>query len=747
MNLCDFSAVVALIKKYITEDLLPNQVDLMYELFGNFMSDEENTDFDFDNGLVCRWIKGQARISPRICSYYRNNNAKNNLKTDIAERILPISYDSSMLTQELQNLVIQDSGISEKQKKNLLNSYPCKTAKQEAECIADVLCFTFDRPFIKRDNQTKNLLFSANLSPMLSNFIMDDDFPKPCKWFCGREKEIADIHALLTENNKLFLTGIAGIGKSEVAKAYAKTHKNDYTNILYINYSGNLVADISNLDFIDDLDVDNNEEKFKKHNRFLRSLKEDSLIIIDNFNSTKDDFLSIILKYRCKIIFTTRNKFTNYKSMILNEIEDKNTLFQLVSAFYSQANENQNTIFEIINSVHSHTFAVELIARLLENGILEPDELFEKLLSEKVNISSSDKIGANKDGFSSNETYYNHIRMLFSLYELSSEQQKIMCNMTVMPKDGISARRFAIWLKLSNLNTINELIEMGFITDKPARVISLHPMVLEIALADIKPTVTKCFNLCDSIQNECLMHGIDLPYHSEMFETVQNIINFTQKDEQDFYLRFLEDVFPYMEKYQHEYGKKLIILELSNLLKNQSFATNNSRALLLDFKASMEKKPEKAIKFEKDALSVLGELNENNAHLKSNLHANLGALYRATNKDVLAKENMEIGIAILEQFNICETHDTVPQITNYSILLAETGEAERGILALKKLLRTVKNHNSDVCEDYANVHLSISSIYIAIGDTAQATKHYQQAIEIFQTLYPNNPELLESKFH
>ncbi len=717
MNLCDFSAVVALIKKYITEDLLPNQVDLMYELFGDFMSDEENTDFDFDNGLVCRWIKGQARISPRICSYYRNNKAKNNLKTDIMERILPISYDSSMLTQELQNLVILDNGISEKQKKTLLSLYPCKNSKQEAEFIADVLCFTFDRPFVKRDNQTKNLLFSANLSPMLSNFIMDDDFPKPCRWFCGREKEISDIHTSLTENNKLFLTGIAGIGKSEVAKAYAKTHKNDYTNILYINYSGDLVDDISSLDFIDDLDVDNNEEKFKKHNRFLRSLKEDSLIIIDNFNSTKDDFLSVILKYRCKIIFTTRNKFSNHKSMILNEIDEKDTLFQLVSAFYSQANENQNTIFEIINSVHSHTFAVELVARLLENGILEPTELLEKLQSEKVNISSSDKIGANKDGFSSSETYYNHIRMLFSLYELSSEQQNIMCNMAVMPKAGISARRFAIWLKLSNLNTINELIEMGFITDKPARVISLHPMVLEIALADIKPTINKCFSLCDSIQNECLMHGIDLPYHSEMFETVQNIINFTQKDELEFYLRFLENVFPYIEKYQHEYGMKLIILELSNLLKNQSFGTNNSRALLLDFKASMEKKPEKAIKFEKDALCILGELNENNAHLKSNLHANLGALYRATNKDILAKENMEMG------------------------------EAERGILALKKLLRTIKTHNSDVCEDYANVHLSISSIYITTGDKAQATKHYQQAIEIFQTLYPNNPELLESKIN
>ena len=84
----------------------------------------------------------------------------------------------------------------------------------------------------------------------------------------------------------MFLHGIAGIGKSELAKAYAKQYKKEYTNILYIIYSGDLMSDITGMDFSDDLPEDTDDERFRKHNRFLRSLKEDTLIIIDNFNTT-----------------------------------------------------------------------------------------------------------------------------------------------------------------------------------------------------------------------------------------------------------------------------------------------------------------------------------------------------------------------------------------------------------------------------------------------------------------------------
>lgn len=38
-----------------------SQPDFLYELFEDFMDDPTNQDFSMDNGLVCRWMTGQAK--------------------------------------------------------------------------------------------------------------------------------------------------------------------------------------------------------------------------------------------------------------------------------------------------------------------------------------------------------------------------------------------------------------------------------------------------------------------------------------------------------------------------------------------------------------------------------------------------------------------------------------------------------------------------------------------------------------
>ena len=64
------------------------------------------------------------------------------------------------------------------------------------------------------------------------------------------------------------------------------------------------------------------------------------------------------------------------------------------------------------------------------------------------------------------------------------------------------------------------------------------------------------------------------------------------------YLRFLEDTFPYIQKYGYEPGMELILAELASKLKDNTIGSASDRALLLDFRAANEKKPEKAIKLE-----------------------------------------------------------------------------------------------------------------------------------------------------
>ena len=75
-----------------------------------------------------------------------------------------------------------------------------------------------------------------------------------------------------------------------------------------------------------------------------------------------------------------------------------------------------------------------------------------------------------------------------------------------------------------------------------------------------------------------------------MFQTVENIIHLIDKDDMSKYLLFLEDVFPYIEKYHYQKGMKEIIRELKQLLKGNNHGTSSDRALLLDYQATMETK-------------------------------------------------------------------------------------------------------------------------------------------------------------
>ena len=545
-----------------------SQPDFLYELFEDFMNDPANEDFSMDNGLVCRWLTGQAKISPKISAYYSKPNNQKKLAETIHQNLLPLMSDCNMAMQDIYTLFIQDDTISDAKKKNLASLY--KPASSRLLFLAKLISFGMERQFIKRDTKNQKLIAGGALSPIVLDYIMDSEVPKPCRHFIGRDKELEELYTMLEENRHVFLCGIAGIGKSELTKAYAKKYDKEYTNILYITYSGDLKNDIVNMDFADDVDENETADaRFSRHHRHLRKLRADSLLIIDNFNTVtaKDSILDVILKYHCRILFTTRSKFDTYASVNLEEIADTETLISLMGCFYSDAEKQRPVLKQIIQAVHRHTLAVELSARLLETGILKPLPLLNKLKTEKAALDVTDTIDITKDGRSRKETYYDHIHTLFSLYQLSNAETDVMRNLSLVPLTGIPGRLLANWLKLCDMNIINGLIEKGFVQTVDGRTVTLHPMVQEVAMDETRPSVQKCRTLLDSIHEICLLHGYDISYYRQLFQMVESVIERIENDDMPYYLRFLEDTFPYMDKYHDLQGMKLVLNELSALKK------------------------------------------------------------------------------------------------------------------------------------------------------------------------------------
>ena len=123
MNRCDFSSISTCLKNHISESNHMSQPDFLYELFEDFMDDPVNQDFSMDNGLVCRWMTGQAKISPKISAYYSKPSNQEKLAHTIHQNLLPLMSDCNMAIPQIANYAMflteqqePERGISELQK-------------------------------------------------------------------------------------------------------------------------------------------------------------------------------------------------------------------------------------------------------------------------------------------------------------------------------------------------------------------------------------------------------------------------------------------------------------------------------------------------------------------------------------------------------------------------------------------------------------------------------------------------------
>ena len=750
MKRCDFASIAKAIWDGIVEEGFSSREIFFEKLFFYCLCAEENSSFSYEGSQLSRWLNGLLKLSPDLIGYFLDDavtGARKKLSLSILQFIIPMLSDRYMTYQDVYELLIQDTTVSQQNKKELTHNYPVKDDRNGADFLSALLVFGITRPFRAHDVRKAELIPAGIQSPSLYGYVIDEGVPAPCHNFCGRDDELQMLHEMLMKHPKVFLSGIPGIGKSEVAKAYAREHKKDYTNILWLTYSGNLKQDITeHIGFADDLPSEDREDRFRKHNRYLRSLKEDTLLVIDNFNATvsQDPFLPVILKYHCRIIFTTRSNLPEETTLLIKEINDPEVLFEFAAKYFSAAFTCRNIVEEIIETVHSHTLAVELAARLLETGLHSPKVILDKLKNENVALSSHDKISLKKDGRSRKATYYEHLHTLFSLFTLSGKEQDIMRALSLAPLTGISAVLLAQWLNLQDLNDVHKLNELGFVSRTPGNYVFLHPIIQEISAADLDPAISSCKTLLEGIRYDCLKHGLNLPYHKAMFLTIENIIRLAKKDDPLYYIRFLEDAFPYMGNYGYRNGMRMIITQLEPLIENDSIACEEDQALLLLFKAELEDSPEQRAHLLETAIELIPLIHKDNAALVSNLQYNLGLVCLELSQNDQAIRHMDSALELLQEYDLLISHDSLMQVIGQATALNNNGYPTEALKRLKGLNILLKKENN-VSSDHALVLSHLSRVYLNTGNISLSRESAENAARIYGTVYADEPEILMEK--
>ncbi len=229
MRRVDFSTVINVIIENCRENMHTkknreraySQLDLVCDMFYDFYT--ECDEVCFDNTSVSRWIKGNRPVPAAIVNYYRENGAES-IGDYFQQNCLKIVFDKVKLFNELIMLVQNDFSLSEEKKNEILPANINDFSDYEiCSFIGKVIFTAIDRPFVPAD---KPMLPTSAIT--ISEYVFGAEIPAPCRYFCGRDDELDELHSVLQEHSKIFISGFAGIGKSEFAKAYSKKYKKEY---------------------------------------------------------------------------------------------------------------------------------------------------------------------------------------------------------------------------------------------------------------------------------------------------------------------------------------------------------------------------------------------------------------------------------------------------------------------------------------------------------------------------------------
>lgn len=151
--------------------------------------------------------------------------------------------------------------------------------------------------------------------------------PIPKEFFIGRDAEIEDIHARLHQSPVLFLHGIGGIGKSELAKQYAKKYRGEYDTVVFAPYITDIVSMITDDTYVrinhfnrapDQSIEDYYTEKLKKIKDLTSNNEDRILFLVDNLDSTEDPNFKVLSDLRCRVLVTSRMDISTVLRYMVN---------------------------------------------------------------------------------------------------------------------------------------------------------------------------------------------------------------------------------------------------------------------------------------------------------------------------------------------------------------------------------------------------------------------------------------------
>lgn len=332
----------------------------------------------------------------------------------------------------------------------------------------------------------------------------------------SRDRDVEALKELLDQKKPVFICGVGGIGKTEVAIQLARKYATD-RGAFFLRYSGRkggslretiLRAAFSNYSF-EGKDNDTRDKEFNARMQILRDDYRGSMLIIDHFDQPDKTLAQMKAEktYRdlaamdIQLVFTTRSQMSGgYDVKPL----DEQHLLDLMDANLENLGDERPTKEELrslLEAVNHHTLLAILIARSMNwsFGELKPAKILKAMKDSTISRDAPDYI-PNEDSMDTPMGgLYDHMKALFDLSDMSEEEKTVLSLATLLPEDGMAAGLFRACLDGKIRNAMTTLVMRGWLANSNQNVLTIHPVIREVCREELKPAKAHCAAFLDAL--------------------------------------------------------------------------------------------------------------------------------------------------------------------------------------------------------------------------------------------------------
>jgi len=324
------------------------------------------------------------------------------------------------------------------------------------------------------------------------------------KFFVGRRNELREINESFKKTNNLFLCGIGGIGKTELAKKYIEyrhtIQEGTFFNFIYLKYNNNCSSEsVSGLRML----IDNVVKEIPIADKRDVFNNPQTIVVLDNFDTDNDEYLEEFLSFRCQKIITTRNyAFSYYENAEIISIGELTEIEQreLFEKHYGYKVDYDDQYLEyILKTIAGLTVFIPITAKQCRVSKMDLEDMCKELQKGGIPaFETSEEFQLYKDEILLKGNTLKLSRIIFAIADLKESQKKVLRNLSLLQFMYINAARYKEMSSSDDLSDLNLLVDKNWVIEcksgKSSKdsLFELHPIINELVREDLKPSIKNC---------------------------------------------------------------------------------------------------------------------------------------------------------------------------------------------------------------------------------------------------------------